>query len=206
MHDVAHKTNAQLDSGESIHLIGYFGTGGRDKTHNWLEVGEGFRGPLHVYAQTIQQTFLNHPMRFRPEQVHFHDELSLTAGKPATASQTAPGSSPTYAVDRDFRTLWEAPAGSYLQIDLGSEHTIDRFGIESAGLLMDRELNTVRAELHVSLDGKAFTRAAVLHTARFAWADTPVEPVPARYVRLHVTGPGADGTIRVVSFNVFGPP
>ena len=205
MHDVAHKTNVQLDRGENIHLIGYFGTGGRDKTHNWLEVSEDFRGPLHVYAKTIQQTFLNHPIRFSPEQVHFHDELSLTAGKPATASRTAPGSDPAYAVDRDFRTLWQAPAGSYLQIDLGRVHTISRFGIESAGLLMPRELNTARAELHVSVDGNAFTRAAVLHAAGFARADTPVEQVSARYVRLYVTNPGADGIIRVASFDVSGP-
>jgi hypothetical protein len=213
VHDVADVANVQADSGENIHLLGYFGTGGRDGKHNWLEVGPEFRGPLHVHAKTIQQTFLNHPLQSAPEQVRFHDEVSLTTGKPATASDTAPGSGPENAVDRDPRTVWEAPAGSYLQVDLGGVRAIDRFGIEGAGLFQPATLNVATAELHVSTDGKSFSLAGRL-SARpggvhqphpYAWADAPVEPVQARYVRLVVTDAGGDGRIHLATFSVFGP-
>ena len=206
MHDVAHLTNLKLDAGENISLFGYFGTGGRDKMHNWLEVAPDFRGPLNVYAKTIERKFLNHPYGFASEQVRFFDERSLITGKPATARTTAPGSDPANAVDRDPRSIWQAPAGSWLDVDLGSVKVIDRFGIESAGLFMDGALNTIMAEMHVSLDGRAFRRAGTLWTGKFAWADMPIDPTRARHVRLLVRKPGEDGTIRIATFSAFGPP
>ena len=71
---------------------------------------------------------------------------------------------------------------------------------------MARELNTREAELWVSLDGKEFRRAATVNTQGFAWGDTPVDVVEARYVQLRVTQGAADGQIRVASFDVFGQP
>lgn len=204
MHDVAHLANLRVESGENIDLIGYFGTGGRDKTHNWIEVAPEFKGPLNVYAKTIQRTFLNHPYQFTAKQVRFYDEVSLTSGRPVAASATCPGSRPGNAVDRDPRTFWHAPGGSYLEVDLGDVKTIDRFGIESAGLFMDRKLNTAEAELRVSLDGRAFTTVAKIWPGPHAWADRPIDPVNARYVRLLVNRPGEDGSIRIATFSVFG--
>ena len=56
-----------------------------------------------------------------------------------------------------------------------------------------------------TLVGKLYARPGGNHQPHaYAWADTPVEPVEARYVRLVVTHPGADGTIRVATFDVFG--
>ncbi|MBI2300501.1 MAG: discoidin domain-containing protein [Armatimonadetes bacterium] len=207
MHDVGREVDVQADAGEDIHLLGYFGTGSGGGVHNWLEVGDGFRGPLHVYAKTIQQPFWNHPLTWRPEQVHLHDEVSLTTGRPAVASATQPDSRAAWAVDRNVRTLWEAPAGSTLTVDLGGEFTVDRFGLENAGLVRAGRVNTLRAELRVSLDGEQFEPAAVLNPNGFAWADMPVDPVSARFVRLVVTDAGsADGLIRVATFSVGGRP
>ena len=65
--------------------------------------------------------------------------------------------------------------------------------------------------MDVSVDGATFVEAGRVSAHRnarheivpFAWFDAPVAPVPARYVKLAVTQPGADGKIRIASFQVF---
>jgi len=205
MHDVGRGTNLQFDGGESIHLIGYFGTGEYEKARNWFEVGESFRGPVHVYAPTLQPRAWNHPLRCTPETVRIHREISLTSGRPATATESCPGSEPASAVDRSPWTAWEAPVGSALEVDLGEMCRIDRFGIVS-GLTVGRDFRVAEAELLGSVDGKQFRRAARLKTWGGAWADAPVEPVEARYVRLNVVQGGANGLVQIAEFDVFGYP
>ena len=89
--------------------------------------------------------------------------------------------------------------------------TINRFAIENAGLFADAALNTVEAELHVSVDGVTFVEAGRVSAQRnerheivpLAWFDSQLAPMPARYVKLAVTKPGADGNISIASFQVF---
>jgi len=200
MHDVADEACVKADACGNLRLLGIFGTGGRDGQHNWLEVAEGFTGPLEVLAPTIEPRFWNHPLDWRPEQVLLRPERSLATGRPATCSA---GDHPAAAVDRDERTFWQAPAGSWLQVDLGIPQRLDRCAIESAGLLLDRALNTKVAELRVSLDGQQWTTAATLHTNGASWHSQPFDAVEARYLRLVVTDPGAEPTIRVVAFDVY---
>ncbi|MBN2451673.1 MAG: discoidin domain-containing protein, partial [Lentisphaeria bacterium] len=215
MHDVACETCLKLDAGGQIELLGYFATGGRDGIHNWFETGPDFRGPLIVYGKTIERTFVNHPIRAAPERVRFHNEASRTFGRTATATDSAPDSDPQRALDRDPRTWWEAPGGALLDVDLGQVLVLDRVAVEGAGRFIELALNTVRAELLVSRDGRTFAVAARLEarpggqgqSQTHSWVDVPIlPPVPARYVRLRVTDPGADGTIRVASFDLFGVP
>jgi len=213
MHDVARETCLKLEAGGPIELLGYFGTGGRDKAHNWLETSPAFSGPLNVYAKTIQPTFINHPVSATHDAVRFLNERSLTTGRAVSASATAAESDPRHAVDRDPRTWWEAPAGALLDVDLGTETLLDRVSIEGAGRFLELPLNTVTAEILVSSDGAEFERAAVLDArpggehqpVAHSWVDIPIVPsVMARHVRLRVTDPGTDGVIRVASFDVFG--
>ena len=203
MHDMARRCNVLAEGGGNINLLGYFGTGTGEGTNNWLETGASFQGPLNVYGKTILRAFQNHPLRFSQQQVRFYDEVSLTAGRKAEVGGTLAGSSPANAVDRDCRTLWEAAPGGALDVDLGRSRKINRFGIESAGLVMARDLNTMEAELWVGDDGRHYRKVAVLETYGATWADMPFAPLQARYVRLRVTKPGADGIIRVASFDVF---
>ena len=211
MHDVGKSANILCEGGADIKILGYFGSGGRDCKHNWLEVKDSFKGPIAIYAKTIQQPFINHPFDFIDSQVKFHDEVSLAEGKNATASSTAPGSSPMNVVDRNPRTLWIAPSGSTLTVDLGAVKTINRFAIENAGLFADASLNTTEAELYVSVDRIKFVKAcrvfahynAQKQIVPMTWFDVPVTPTSARYVKLVVTKPGSDGKIRIASFQVF---
>ena len=203
--------NILCEGGAGIKLFGYFGSGGRDGKHNWLEVKDSFKGPIAFYAKTIQQSYINHPFDFTDSQVEFHDEVSLAEGKKVSASGTATGSDPSNALDRNPRTLWIAPPSSALTVDLGAVKTINRFAIENAGLFADAALNTVEAELHVSVDGVTFMEAGRVYAQRnarhetvpSAWFDAPVTPRSARFVKLAVTKPGADGNIRIASFQVF---
>jgi len=211
MHDVGNSANILCEGGADIKLFGYFGSGGRDGKHNWLEVKDSFKGPISFYAKTIQQSFINHPFRFTDSQVKFYDEVSLAEGKKVHASSTAPGSAPSYALDRNPRTVWTALAGSTLTVDLGEVKTINRFAIENAGLFSEASLSTAEAELHVSVDNVTFVKVGRVFAHRnaqkelvpLAWFDAPLDPTPARYVKLVVTNPGADGKIRVASFQVF---
>jgi len=213
MHDVARETCLKLDAGERIEMLGYFATGGRDKKHNWFEAGPTFRGPLLVYGKTIEPRFVNHAITAGSGTVRFLNERSLATDRTATATATAPGSDPGYAVNRDPRTWWEAPAGALLDVDLGAETLVDRVSIEGAGRFLQLPLNTVKAQLLVSSDGTDFKRAALLNARiggakqphTHSWIDIPIlPPVVAHHVRLRVTDPGTDGVIRVASFDVFG--
>jgi hypothetical protein len=202
--DVPRQMNVLAEGGGNINFFGYFGTGLGEQKYNWLEVTPSFSGPLNVYGKTILRNFQNHPITFTEKQVRIYDEVSLTTGRPASATSALPGSSPANAVDRNFRTFWEASAGSDLEVDLGRSQFINRFGIESAGLMMTNSLNTLEAELWTSEDGHAYVKAGVLETYGAAWCDMPIAPRRARYVKLRVTKPGADGIIRVASFDVYG--
>jgi len=206
MFDVAHRTCLDLESGSDIRFYGLFATGGGgDPTQNWLETGPAFVGPLHVYAKTIQSSFLNHPYTFSPSQVQFHDETALTTGRPATLVPANTGRDVASAVDRDWRTVCELPSGTSLQVDLGAPHTIDRFGIES-GRLSSATAPIIReVELSVSLNGINFTPAGRLQTWGYPWADRPIEPITARYVRLRVTSAEGKGVPTLATFSVYGP-
>ncbi|MHB1457537.1 MAG: discoidin domain-containing protein, partial [Armatimonadota bacterium] len=212
MHDVGLLYNVRAESGRNISLIGYFGPGSGIEKYNWLEIGKDFKGPMKVYAKTAQQTGINHPYDFTPEQVIFYNEKTLATDGKASASQTESSNNAANAVDRDERSFWQAPAGSYLEVDLGKVRNITGFGFVSAGMYFDLKLNALEADLQVSTDGKSFTKvgtayarpggAAQPHT--YSWADEAIEPVSARYVRLYVTKPGDDNKIRISTFNVYG--
>ena len=212
MHDVGHRYNILANAGRNINLIGYFCSGSGENKYNWLEVAPGFKGPLHVYAKTVQQSGINHPYGFTPQQVVFHEETSLTTGRVASSSKSSNGHEPARAVDRDPRSYWQAPAGSDLDVDLEQMRTITGFGLDNAGLFSDLKQNAEEAELWVSMDGRNYTKSETVsvrpggeqQTNAYSWADCPVTPVTARYVRLKVTKPGADGIIRISSFNVYG--
>ena len=212
MHDVGYRHNILANAGHNINLIGYFCSGSGEGKYNWLEVGPGFQGPLNVYAKTVQQSGINHPYDFTPQQVEFYDEASLATGRMASSSKSSSGFEPAKAVDRDPRSYWQAPAGSDLDVDLGQARVITGFGLVNAGIFSDLMQNAEEAELWVSIDGQNYTKSetlalrpgGTLQQYANSWADCPVAPVTARYVRLRVTKPGADGVIRVSSFNVYG--
>ena len=204
MLDVADFANVKVDAGERISLLGFFGTGGRDQQHNWIETAPEARGPVDVYAGTIEQKFLNHPHRFGREKVRFFGEASLTAGRSARTPDAHAGSSAKFAVDRDPRTVWEAPEGSRLQIDMGTERMIDRVGVETARLFSEQTSTKLAIKVQASRDGHSFSPVTTLRPGPWGWVDVPVTPVKARYLQLTATG-SDDGIVRIATFDAWGP-
>lgn len=197
--DVARRSTIVAEQGADISWYGFWATG-RSTTNNWLEADPAFAGPLKVYGKTIHQPHQPQPLDFTEQQVSFYDEISLTFGKSAEADQSDAGSLPANAVDRDPRTLWEAPASSVLEVDLGSVMNIDNFAVESA--LFDDPANQItRAELHVSTDGTNFVSVATNTTTTAYWMSAPLASTPARYARL--VAESASGPLKISSFNLF---
>jgi len=208
MFDVALDTVIQADQGEDIRFYSVFATGGKHEpasTHNWVEVAPGFRGPLTIYAPTVQPIFFHHPLKVGPEKLQIHGEVSLVTGKQAASGpDPAVGENPGAAIDRDLRTFWQAPVGSWLQVDLGQVRTVGRFGFDSAWAIVGTEDYVQTCELQVSADGVTFTPAGTLTAGGNACADMPLAtPMAARFVRLVIkTGGTADKLGRIAEFRV----
>jgi hypothetical protein len=209
MFDVAHRSVLQADQGADLRFLGVFATGGDQGAgiaNNWVEVAAAFRGPLAILAPTVQPPFMHHPLGVRAEQLQFFGEVSLISGKAATSGpESAPGVDPEAATDRDPRTYWQGPTGSWLQVDLGAIHSLGRCGFASAWAGFGKEYYVPLCELQVSADGVAFTTAGALGSNGCAWADLALTPaVRARFVRLLITkGCPADGLARIAEFRVF---
>jgi len=198
MLDAPGSVSIQADQAADVRWYGFFATGD-DPDVNWLEVDSSFQGPMGFYGKTIHQSHQPNPLVFTQQQARFFDEVSLTTGKAASANQTDAGSAPANAVDRNPRTLWEAPAGSYLEVDLGEVMDIDRFEVESG--LFDAAANKItRAVLQVSTNGTTFFTVAINTTTAY-WMSMPIANTPARYVRLYAEN--AAGPVKVASFNLF---
>jgi hypothetical protein len=209
MFDVAHRAVVQADQGSDIRFFGVFASGGDQGAalaNNWVEPAPGFRGPLSIFAPTVQPPFMHHPLGDRRDQVQVFGEVSLATGKPATSGpDPAACRTPESAVDRDPHTLWQGPAGSWLQVDLGGVRTIGRFGFASAWARFGKDSYVRQCELQVSEDGASFTTADTLGTYGCAWADMALkQPVRARFARLVIKTVGSlDDQARISEFRVF---
>lgn len=200
LHDVAQQTSVQLDAGGHLDFLGYFVTGSYERQRNWFELGQDFAGPVSFYAVAVQPPGVNHPFRCAPAQVKYYPEASLTTGRYAIASAGSPDS----AVDRSLWTLWEAPLGATLRVDLGEEFLLNRCALATGAFTQSAEQHQLEADLFVSLDGQDFRPAGHLATGEFFWVDQPVDPVRARYVELRITGCAVDGLAHIANFDMFG--
>ena len=125
-------------------------------------------------------------------------EASLTAGRPARTPDAHAGSSAELAVDRDPRTVWEAPEGSRLHIDMGTDKVIDRVAVETPRLFSEQTSTKLAIKVQASRDGHSFSPVTTLRPGPWGWVDVPVTPVKARYLQLTATG-SDDGTVRIAS-------
>ncbi|MDR3345232.1 MAG: discoidin domain-containing protein [Oscillospiraceae bacterium] len=155
-----------------------------------------------------------YPGRFefvRPD--HFMMLVNESSGKPYSAALQQPTTASVNvgaasgAVDGSFTTGWEAPdgAGSYLRVDLGENYLLDRYVVKNAETnYLDASLNTKAWQLQISTDGSAWTTIDSVSENSSAIAYRSVGAYKARYVRLLIGDPGADGTARVQELEVYG--
>ncbi|MFD1673257.1 discoidin domain-containing protein [Alicyclobacillus fodiniaquatilis] len=95
--------------------------------------------------------------------------------------------------------------GAWVSLDLGAAYSLTRYTLKNAEFSgMDASLNTVALKLEVSLNGKDWTLVDEQTGNEKAAIDVNLDPVKARYARLTVIDPGADGVTRLADLELYG--
>jgi hypothetical protein len=208
MFDVSRMQNLVCDKGGPVDLYGYFGTGGGDRQHNWVEVNAGFDGPLRVFAPTIQPIFLNRPLPF--DRLEWYREQGMVPDAVTCSRQEADDDAATAVADRSLATSWTAEDGDWIQLDLGQRQTLGRWRAYYGHLTTPQPPTNGALVLETSEDGVRFEVADKAPLDTFAWVDRPLDAVTARYARLSVTlepvAGNAPTTLQVHGFDVFSRP
>lgn len=92
----------------------------------------------------------------------------------------------------------------WVVFDLKGQHTISRYVLKNAGAgYYDKKFNTKAFKIQTSMDGKSWTNIDTVTNNTSNIVDKDFPKTKARYLRLYITNPGADGTARVQEFSVF---
>ncbi len=176
------------------------------------------------------QNFADYPMeipsgKFDPWSVT-PKWMLLSYNKPATASSSAPGSSPRLAVNEDARTWWSAAVpepGQWLTVDLEKESDIRAIQVNLAdedlclkfdsadyhyraneGRFIEANQPLTHFTLEASLDGESwFTLKNVARdcaNAYFVWE----QGISARYIRVTGGSLPYDQPLRISGLRIFG--
>ena len=156
------------------------------------------------------------PNRFefvRPD--HFMMLLREAEGKPfpvglqKTATAFANSADAAKVTDSSFSTGWQAVESdgqNWLMLDLGQEYKLDRYVLKNAGSnYMDSSLNTKGWQIQMSpngVDSWKILDSVTNNEADIVYRDLP--QTATRYIRILVTDAGADNTIRIQDFEVYG--
>ena len=119
----------------------------------------------------------------------------------ATADKAVDGS---FAKDKGWASSNEG--AKWLQLDLGKAYSLTRYVMKNAESGYFGAANNAKAwQFQVSQDGKTWRTADTMtgNTDAITYRSLPSE-VTARYVRVVVTDPGADGVARIQDIEVYG--
>jgi len=138
---------------------------------------------------------------------------NLALNRPATAdSSCTPAEGPAQAVNGSVSggnsDKWcSLGASKWLQVDLGTGRTVNRFVVRHAGAGGENTAwNTRDFTIQTSANGTSWSTVATVTGNTASTTTHDVAPVTARYVRLAITAPTstADGAARVYEFEVYG--
>jgi hypothetical protein len=134
--------------------------------------------------------------------------FALTMSEATTVSlDKAEASGSGALLDGTSDTVWtyQGSGKHLLQIDFGKAYMLSRYVVRHAGASgMDQELNTRGFRVEVSADGESWTNVGTWSANREDVTDAEMPEIAARYWRMRVTDPGADGIWRVGDIEVFG--
>ncbi|MDR0883603.1 MAG: discoidin domain-containing protein [Oscillospiraceae bacterium] len=154
-----------------------------------------------------------YPGRFefvRPD--HFFMLLNEASGKPYAASlqqaaTASSGADTANAVDGTISTGWTAATSgeAWLEVDLGEDYKLDRYVLKNAETnYLDATFNSKAWQLQVRTDGGDWRTIDRVQGNSAAIAYRDLSNQSARYVRVLITDPGADGIARVQELELFG--
>lgn len=133
--------------------------------------------------------------------------FNLVLAVTSTLKSANSADNPAAITDGTPVTVWTTPKQdhSILEFDFGSQHTLSRCVIRHAGdSSLSAEFNTRSFTLKTSTDGKSWETAATIRDNTANVTDIDLPPVTARFLNLSVENSGADGTVRIADFEVFG--
>ncbi len=126
-----------------------------------------------------------------------------------TASGEDEGFGASQAVDGSFAKAkgWQSSASGdkWIMIDLKEEYNIVRYNVMHAATgYYSKDLNTVEFKIQASSDGEKWKDIDTVTDNTSNIVDKYVDEFTARYVRIYITDPGADGVARIQEFEVYG--
>jgi len=126
-----------------------------------------------------------------------------------TASSADDNEDPSNVTNGSFtrKNGWKSSVSGdkWVCIDLKETYKISRYVLMNAECAYyDKSLNTKDFAIQVSVDGKTWTDIDTVKGNTESYLDKKVTPVMARYARVYITNPGADGVARVQQFEVHG--
>ncbi len=136
-----------------------------------------------------------------PYNLALSNKLTVTASDDTVDPMKAVNGSP-YG---DNKWVSQNGKGATLTFDLGGKYEISRYVVRHAGFdWMDESLNTKDFTLQVSMDGNEWATADQVTGNTENVTDIDLPPIPAKYVRLTVEDPGADGVARIGDVEIYG--
>jgi len=164
------------------------------------------------YGDKVEFVRIDHLMMLYSEYNNVPYNVALRAN--VTASGYDQGAEewefkPENVVDGSFarKRGWQSSAkgDKWITIDLGENYEISRYVIKNAGAgYYDKVLNTKKFKLQASLDGEKWTDIDYVTQNTSNIVDKYVDKFTARYVRLYIMNPGADGVARIQEIELYG--
>ncbi len=134
-----------------------------------------------------------------PWNLMLSPETRITGPPSASSAQDAIDGTPV--------SVWESSNADdhWLTVDFGQVFQISRYRLLHAAVAhLPPKLNTRSFQLFGSLDGANWTQLSHVVNNQSAITDRQFSPATARYLRLQIDNPGADGTARLADWEVYG--
>ncbi|MES2439439.1 MAG: discoidin domain-containing protein [Verrucomicrobiota bacterium] len=146
---------------------------------------------------------------------HYFNLSNESAGAPfnlamapkTTVKASDPSTNPDLAIDGTPATMWSAARSGkpWLGLDFGAQYRINRYVIRHAGDSgMNQSLNTREYAVQASVDGKNWKTIDVFKGNKENVTDVEFATISARYVKIIVSNPGGDSTVRIADVEVYG--
>lgn len=164
------------------------------------------------FGDMVEFVRIDHLMMLYSEYNNAPFNVALRADVTASGSDQGTEEAdykPENVVDGSFARNrgWQSSAkgDKWITIDLGENYNISRYVIKNAGAgYYDKTLNTKKYKLQASTDGSNWTDIDHVTANKSNIVDKNVDKFTARYVRLYIIDPGADGVARIQEIELYG--
>ena len=160
------------------------------------------------YGDTVEFVRADHLAMLYAEYSGVNYNISLRCDS-VTASGEDEGFEASNAVDGSFskNNGWKSSkeGDKWLTVDLKEEYRISRYVLKNAQTgYYDAGLNTKAFKIQASTDGENWTDIDWEYENTSSIIDKDVERFIARYIRVYIIDPGADGVARIQELEIYG--